>query len=152
MDRGYIEAVKASVKDLAEDAGLAIKFPGRMSNSRLALEISEYAKENGGFKEFHRAVFKAYWREGRDIGDRAFLFGVAEKAGLDIEELETYLERGRAREKLMGCLKEIKEQGITGVPTFIVGNVKVVGAQPYEVLREAVKAAISKENKEGSTR
>jgi predicted DsbA family dithiol-disulfide isomerase len=138
IDEGYIETVKASVEKLAEDAGIKIKFPTIISNSRLALEISEFAKEKGGFKEFHTAVFKAYWQEGVDIGDREFLFGVAKKAGLNIQELKKYLDSGRGRAKLIQYLAEVREHGITGVPTFIIGGKMLVGAHPYEMLKKMV--------------
>lgn len=144
MDKGYIEAVKAGVKNLADDAGLVIKFPPKISNSRLALEIAEVAKEKGRFKEFHRAVFKAYWQESKDIGNREFLFDVAEKTGLSIEELKECLERGEARGKLREYLEEVRRYGITGVPTFMIGDKMVVGAQPYEVLKKAMRDAINR--------
>jgi len=144
IDKGYIEVAIASVKSLADDAGLTIKFPSRISNSRLALEISEFAKKKGRFNEFHGAVFKAYWQEGRDIGDKEFLFDIAEKAGLNLEELRGYLERGEARGKLREYLGEVRRYGITGVPTFMIGGKMVVGAQPYEVLEKAVGEAINK--------
>jgi predicted DsbA family dithiol-disulfide isomerase len=34
-----------------------------------------------------------------------------------------------------------RRYGVTGVPTFVVGNRGMVGAQPYEALEELVKGA-----------
>lgn len=145
MDKGYIEMMRDNVMKLAKEAKLNIKFPSKLSNSRLALEISEYAKEKGKFREFHSAIFDACWREGRDIGNMEFLFKTAKKVGLDVGELKRYLKDGRAKKKLSEYLDEIKRYMITGVPTFIIGDKVVVGAQPYKVLKKAMEEEFAKE-------
>ena len=34
-----------------------------------------------------------------------------------------------------------RKDGVTGVPTFVAGDYRVVGAQPYEVLQQLLNAA-----------
>jgi predicted DsbA family dithiol-disulfide isomerase len=123
----------------SEEAGLKLNLRSWISNSRLALQIGEFAKEKGKFKEYHEAVFKAYWQESKEIGHKEQLFSVAVQAGLDLRELETYLESGKAAGKLNQHLQEVSKYGIDGVPAFIIGNKTVVGAHPYEVLEKVVK-------------
>ncbi len=145
MDKGYIEMMRDNVMKLAKEAKVNIKFPSRISNSRLALEISEYAKEKGKFREFHSAIFNAYWQEDRDIGNMMFLFKTAKEVGLDVGELKEYLKDGRARKKLSEYLDEIRRYMITGVPTFIIGDKIIVGAQPYKVLKKTIEEEFAKE-------
>jgi predicted DsbA family dithiol-disulfide isomerase len=132
------------IAQLAEKAGLRLEPQARISNTHLALQVAEFAKEKGLFKEYHRAVFEAYWQEGRDIGDRRQLFSIAASLGLDQKELEAYLRSGKADVKLGQYLREVRQYGIDGVPTFIIGNKMVVGAQPYEALERVVKEELIK--------
>ena len=136
FDEAYVTAMLSRVLELSDEAGLKVNLPSRISNSRLALQVAEFAKENGKFKEYHEAVFRAYWQEGKDIGHNEQLFSLAVQVGLDIEELESYLESGKAADQLSHHLQEVRDYGISGVPTFVIGNKIVVGAHPYEVLEK----------------
>ncbi len=131
---GMADALLSRIMSLAGEVGLRIVPPARIPNSRLALEVAEFAKKTGRFRDYHEAVFRAYWQDGVDIGDRERLFSIAAAAGLDGAELEAYLNSGRAADRLNGYLREVLERGIEGVPTFVIGDRKVVGAQPFEVL------------------
>ncbi len=143
FDEATAGAISSQVLKLGKDADLKLNLPSRISNSRLALQIAEFAKEQGKFKEYHEAVFKAYWQEGRDIGDREKLFSLASQVGLDLEDLVSYLESGKAAEKWSQHFKEARERGISGVPTFVIGNRMVVGAQPYEVLAKVLNGELA---------
>ncbi|MCH7521294.1 MAG: DsbA family protein, partial [Candidatus Marinimicrobia bacterium] len=143
FDEATAGAIHSHVRKLSEEAGLKLNLPSRISNSRLALQIAEFAKEKGKFKEYHEAVFRAYWQEAKDIGDREQLFSLAAEVGLDLEELEAYLESGKAADRLNQHLQEVRENGISGVPTFVIGDKMVVGAQPYEQIRSVVKDVLT---------
>lgn len=147
IDKSYIEMMRSNVMKLADEVRLNIKFPSKISNSKLALEISEYAREKGKFREFHSAIFKAYWQEDRDIGNMEFLFELTKKVGLDVKKLKEYIEDGSAKKKLSGYLDEIMRYKITGVPTFIIGDKIIVGVQPYEVLKKALEEECAKERR-----
>jgi predicted DsbA family dithiol-disulfide isomerase len=135
--------IMKSVERLAGEANLELKMPPRLSNSKLALEIAEYAKEKGKFEEFHNEVFRAYWLEGKDIGDPESLFTITKEISLDTNDLKKYLSDGKAHEKIEKYLGEIRDHGLSGVPTFIIGDKIIVGAQPYEVLKEAVENVLA---------
>lgn len=144
---GYSEdqmaAMSSHIEEMCAEEGLEVAPRTRSSNSKLAMQIGEFAKEKGRFKEYHDAVFRTYWQEGKDIGQRELLLAVAAEAGLDVGELEAYLEGDGADEKLAEHLREVMQYGIDGVPTFIIGNKMVVGAQPYEVLEKVLKGELS---------
>ena len=141
---GTAAAMFSRIAQLADKAGLCLEPQARISNTHLALQVAEFAKEKGRFKEYHQAVFEAYWQRGKDIGDRKQLFSIAAKAGLDLKEVEAYLKSGKADVKLGQYLREVRQYGIDGVPTFLIGNKMVVGAQPYEVLEAVVKEELIK--------
>ena len=143
FDEATVTTMLSRVLELSDEADLKLNPPTRISNSRLALQIAEFAKEKGRFKEYHKAVFRAYWQEGKDIGHREQLFSLVVQVGLDLEELESYLESGKAADKLRQHLQEARDYGISGVPTFIIGSKMVVGAHPYEVLKKVLIEELS---------
>lgn len=143
MDQGYLETLMRNVEKLAKDVNLEIRLPSRLSNSKMALKIAEFAKNKGKFKEYHDEVFKAYWLEEKDIGDSGVLFNIVERVGLDVGDLKEYLKSGLAAKKISEYLQEIRGYGISGVPTFFIGYDIFTGVQPYEVLKKAVEDALA---------
>ncbi len=39
---------------------------------------------------------------------------------------------------------DVRQKGFTGTPTFVIGNQRIVGAQPFEVFAAAIDAALAK--------
>jgi predicted DsbA family dithiol-disulfide isomerase len=146
--KGYLEMAFANVKRLADEDGLTLKFSDKLSNSRLALSISEFARKKGKFEEFHKLVLDAYWLEGKDIGDKSLLLNLAESVGLDKQEIEKYLETDEPFEAIRQSLKEVRGYGINGVPAFIIEDNLIYGAQPYSVFKEVINNVIDKKSKE----
>ncbi len=116
-----------------------MKRPAFIACSRPALEAAEYAKEQAKFDQFHLAVFKAYWEEGRNIGLRSVLRSVAEGCGLDGDELERCLNEGRYADRIDRQNEEARAWGINGIPAYVIGDQLVEGAQPYEIFQRAVE-------------
>jgi predicted DsbA family dithiol-disulfide isomerase len=111
-----------------------------LSNSRLALVASEYARDQGMYHSFHEKMFHAYFTEGLDIGNPDVIAAVAGKSGLDEKETRSAILDGRYASRLDEARKEGQLIGLTGVPLFIVENkYKIVGAQPIETFRDLLK-------------
>jgi len=112
----------------------------RISNSRKALQASEFARDNGKFEEFHRALFQAYFSNGLDIGDASVITQIALETGLDTEALEKTLVSGKYLTRVEQVRDEASRLGVTGVPAFFLdGKKSIVGAQPIDVFRKALK-------------
>lgn len=108
-----------------------------LSNSRLSLSASEYARDMGVYETFHENIFHAYFTEARDIGNPEVLAAVAKKSGLDAGEALKAVNDGRYAARLEEAARDGQLIGLTGIPLFIVNNqYKIVGAQPIEVFRE----------------
>jgi len=136
--KGYIETAFTNVKRLADEDGLTLKFSEKLPNSRLALYISEFARKKGKFLQFHKLVLKAYWLEGKDIGDKSLLLDLAESIGLNKKEIENYLNTDEPFKAVQKSLKELRRYGINGVPSFIIENRLIFGAQPYEIFKKVI--------------
>ena len=119
-----------------KEAGVVFGNRAILSNSRLALEASEYARDMGKYDAFHENIFHAYFTEALDIGILDVIAAVAKKSGLDDVDMRKSLKDGRYRKRLEQARKEGLTIDLTGVPTFIINaKHKIVGAQPIDVFR-----------------
>ncbi|MHA1510046.1 MAG: DsbA family oxidoreductase [Promethearchaeota archaeon] len=135
----YLDMMKANIKKLAIDVGISLKLSEKLPNSRIALYLSEFARKKGKFDDFHKLVFDSYWKDGKDIGDQVLLLGLAESVGLNRNEILDYINSEEPKSELTKALKDLKQYGINGVPTFIIGDKIVVGAQPYDVFKKVIE-------------
>jgi predicted DsbA family dithiol-disulfide isomerase len=111
-----------------------------LSNSRLALEASEFARKQGKHDLFSEKVFHAYFTEALDIGRKEVVMELAGAAELDVGELKDALLQERYAQRLREATAEGQRYNITGVPAFIInGKHKIVGAQPIEVFQDTIK-------------
>ncbi len=107
-------------------------------NSRLAQELGAWAATQGMGEEFHLATFKAYFAEGLNLGDPAVLLDIAAGIGLPEKEAALILAERRFKEVVDRDWQESRFRGITAVPTFMMGNNKLIGAQEYQALEHLV--------------
>ena len=108
-----------------------------LSNSRLALEAAEYARDMGKFESFHETIFRYYFTEAYDIGSIDVIKSVAIEIGLNTDDTMKAISEKRYRSVLDEARKEGEKINLTGVPTFIInGEYKIVGAQPLEVFKD----------------
>jgi len=137
--KDYLEMVMVNVKRLADEDGLTLKYTKTLPNSQLALFFSEFARTKGVFDKFHKLVFETYWKEGKDIGDLSLLIELAESVGLNKEEIMAYIKSDEPANRLRKNMFELGRRGINDVPTFLIGDQFVIGAQPYEVFENVIK-------------
>jgi predicted DsbA family dithiol-disulfide isomerase len=118
------------------ELGLPFNPSSRLSNTRLAVEAAEFARDAGKLPGFHRAALAAYFAQSQDIGDLEVLARLAEEIGLDAAALKEALAGGAYAARRRAIEQEAAALGITGVPTFFfAGGPKVVGAQPLDYFR-----------------
>jgi predicted DsbA family dithiol-disulfide isomerase len=130
----------APLREMAADAGLPMVDRDWVSNSRPALEAAEYARSVGLYDPFHRAVFAAYFAEGRDIGRISVLKEIAISVGLDPVALADALQRGDYAPVVDEDVQLSTDIGLRGVPAFIIGNQAIVGAQPFHVFEQVMES------------
>ncbi len=136
---GYV----SPIRQLAEEAGMPYAPGGHIPNAHGPLEAAEFAREQGMFDAYHRALFQAYFGEGRDIGNLAILTELGEAIGLDASDLEAAVTSGRYTALVNESTEEARGSGITGTPTFIFDDgerrLPIVGAQNYDVLQNVAR-------------
>lgn len=129
------------VAQAAEKAGLSINFEGidRTPSTLNAHRLIHWAGLEGRQTAAVSSLFKAYFVEGRDIGDDGVLLDIAGKIGLDRAMTERLLASDADAEDIRARDAHARARGVTGVPTFVIANQHVVvGAQPTELWLQVI--------------
>jgi predicted DsbA family dithiol-disulfide isomerase len=136
----------ARVEAAAKESGIALDFSKirRAPNTLAAHALIGAAKAKGTQRAIAKAIFSAYFLEGRDLSDNAVLTEIGVANGLSGEEVASTLGDTKALAEVREQAKELSAQGISGVPfTVFDGKLAVSGAQPLAVFREAIARARS---------
>ena len=137
---GETNDLRGHMRDAAEEAGLSKMRRQEVTPYTIpAFQATEFAKEKDKFDGFHKAVFRAFWEEGRNIGTDDVLQGLFEECGMDWEEYEESGGGGRFRPAVDQQLMQARAYGISGVPAFIMDRYLISGAQPYEVFQQVME-------------
>jgi predicted DsbA family dithiol-disulfide isomerase len=134
-----IARMLAQLKATADSLGLPFGTRTMTYNSRKAQELGKWAEAQGYGEAFHISVFHAYFAQGSNIAEPAVLKDLAALIGLDPGQAEQVLSKGLFAAAVDRDWERSRQMGISAVPTFVCDGRGLVGAQPYEALRELVK-------------
>ncbi len=136
-----IPAAQARMSRLMANEGLPYGERTMTYNSRLAQELAKWAETRSGGQRIHHALFQAYFVDNVNLAKIDNLVAIAERMGLPASEAKNALVERQFRERVDADWQQSRERGITSVPTFVIGNRGLVGAQPYEQLSAFVASA-----------
>jgi 2-hydroxychromene-2-carboxylate isomerase len=109
------------LRDWARYYGLRIGQPPVFPvNSVRAMRAAYVALDRGLLPTWARSVFEAYWGELRDISQIDVLRELAERAGLDADDLLAQIEKPETKQRLRSATDELIERGGFGSPTIFV--------------------------------
>ena len=141
MDPKTRQALWERIGAMGAAAGVEMKAPSTLANSMLALQAGEFAAEAGVAEAFEDRVFRAYFSEGLNIGKRDVLLDLGAEVGLDRAALGEALDSGKYAMRIKNHAQAASQQGISGVPTFLIGDWPLVGAQSEDVMRRVLQRA-----------
>lgn len=142
------DRVAAALDEIAgagQDVGLAFRFDKiqRMPNTLDAHRLVRLAKIGGIQGKIIERLFKAYYCDGIDIGNRRHLIELGVETGLDRDTLEEVFSRRDDIASVQEELATTRRLGITALPFYIFGeDVIVPGAQSKEMLAAALSKAL----------
>jgi len=139
-----IDAAHDRLKEVGAAAGIAFDFDAiKVSPNTLDAHRLIHWAGNLGEQTQTRLVgrlFRAYFEEGRNIGDHEVLVSIAEDVGMNAAHARELLETGVNRKEVLEAVESAQRMGISGVPCFLIeGRYVVSGAQPPEVLEDAIR-------------
>lgn len=140
-----IPAAQARMTALMAQEGLPYGPRTKTYNSRLAQELAAWAETQPNGDQIHLALFQAYFVSNLNLADIENLVAIAEQLGLSRAAARKVLEQRQFREAVDADWQRSRDLGISSVPTFVIGNRGLVGAQAYEQLeRLALEAGIAR--------
>ena len=139
VKRARSQGSEQRLEAIASSYGMPFRSTERIYNTRLAHEATEYAREHGKANEFHKTLFRKVYAEGQDPSDWNVLRATAEEVGLNAEEMQQVVESNRYTDFVEEQVRWAQQIGVTGVPTYVINDrYAIVGAQPYEVFKNAL--------------
>ena len=134
------------LQQVAQQVGLEMRPRDVIINSRRALGAAEFAREHGKFEEMHHALFEAHWQQKGKLENLDDLVRIGTEVGLDAEELRSAIEQGRYEDVIDENRQIATSAGINAIPAHVFGRrYLVMGAQPFEVLKQVVDKLTSEE-------
>lgn len=135
----------AAISDIAAAEALDVDFSRirRTPSSVDAHRLVRFATASGLTESMVLAIFRAYFYQGRDIGDIETLAGVAGAIGLDREASRRFLMTDIAVDHVHADNLYAHRLGINGVPCFVIdGAAAIAGAQEPDVLERLIDLAV----------
>jgi len=145
IKRGRANDSEERLRSMANAYGMEFASTERIYNTRIAHEATEYAREHGKGNEFHKIVFRKVYAEKQDLSKWDVLRSAAEEAGLNADEMQSEVNGGKYTANVADQVNWAYQIGVSGVPTYVINDrYAVVGAQPYEVFKNALEQIMNK--------
>jgi predicted DsbA family dithiol-disulfide isomerase len=129
---------------MAEGIPFAFDRIQRTPNTFNAHRLIWLARQEGRQDAVVELLFRNYFLEGADIGDRQALVAIAASAGLDSERAEHVLDSDEGAASVREEESKGRGMGITGVPHFLINQAYTIsGAQESQTLVSAFRRALA---------
>ena len=124
----------------AKEVGLAYDFDIAIPNNTMdAHRLLHFAKAKGLQNQMKERLFKAYYTEGKNIGDTETLVKLAAEIGLPAAETTAILQAETYRLQVLEDQHKAQQIGVNGVPFFVFNDKYAVsGAQPAEIFTQVL--------------
>jgi predicted DsbA family dithiol-disulfide isomerase len=134
--------------EMAREEQVEFASHRHLANSHRALLLAEAAKQAGpeAFYQLHTKMYEACFVHGRSIGQEIVLRELAHESGLDDEFIDQAWNSADNEKVLQQNMTIAVQAGVTGTPTFFIGERRLVGAVSLELLRSAASEAIGRQS------
>lgn len=148
VDRYKCIAQRVSAAAAEEGLVYAMDKISRQPNTLDAHRLIHWATPSGKGAQMKQRLMDLYFTEGADLTDKAVLAQAEADIDLDRNEIAQWLDSDKDVALITQQAEAAKDAGITGVPTFIFGNLLATsGAQPPEYLADAIQRAVAERDK-----
>ena len=140
--KARVDAIHERLREVAKAAGVDMDpdKPQRMPNTLNAHRLIHWAGIEGVQQAVVNALMRAYWTEGRDIGDLPTLADIACENGMDREATLRLLQSDADADDIAARDQDARHKGVNAVPTFLIAQQYVVsGAQPPETWGKVIE-------------
>jgi 2-hydroxychromene-2-carboxylate isomerase len=126
---------------LARHFNIPYRFPPNFPVLTLLALRGATALEKSGHPrrlDYHAAVFRAYWRDERDISDEAIWREIVGEIGIDADALMAEATSEPVKTALKEATEEAANRGLFGAPSFFVDNEMYWGMDRLFLIEKAL--------------
>ena len=122
------------VRRYANLRGLTVRGPQKIWDSSLAGIGLLYARKQDKFRDYNSKVYERFWRRELDIEDLSAIKSILAEAHVNVTNFDAFAsEEGPALHDKIRV--EAEEQGIFGVPTYVLNNEIFWGREHLPLIR-----------------
>ena len=136
-------ANRANIRARAAELGFTMTGTesSRIYNTFDAHRLLHWAAETGHQDALKRALFAAYFTDGRNPSDHQVLADLAEQVGLDRQRALDILASDQFATAVRAAERHWQGQGITAVPAVVINDrYLILGGQPPELFEKALRS------------
>lgn len=129
----------ANLTRIADEENIPLSKLTFITNSKDALLLSEASKQCGRetFYALHETLFKAYFVEGKNIGNKNTLKEIALANGIDENIIASAWTDDVHQKQLLSNFEAARAHNVQSVPSFVFGQKVLAGVVAESVFREA---------------
>jgi predicted DsbA family dithiol-disulfide isomerase len=134
--------------EMAQEEGISLAPVGLLANSHRALLLAEAVKKEGReiFYRLNQKLYEEYFLAGRNIGDLEVLEDIAKASGVSDAVKARAWSDPEVENTLKLNMEMAVKAGVTGTPTFFIGQQRLTGAVSLDSLRQAAELAVDERN------
>ncbi|ELR11391.1 DSBAlike thioredoxin domain containing protein [Acanthamoeba castellanii str. Neff] len=145
------DAMLDDLKSVGKEVGINFVGDGTINNTVDAHRLLAYADRLGKQAAVIEGLFVAHFEQGKNIGSLDVLAAIAKDAGLDEEQVRTYLKTEEDLEWVITIDLFWKEQQTEGLPFFVFNDkISFAGGQAPEVFGQVFNALKQQAHAESS--
>jgi predicted DsbA family dithiol-disulfide isomerase len=128
----------------AKEAGLVLRWPPRLPNTRHALAVAEWTRrhEARAFPQLRKQLFEAHFVLGEDLGDSTVIDRYAKASGVDLRALHAAVIDGSAEAAVVEAEALGHEHGVQGTPAWLLPHGLLTGLRPAAEFERAAELGV----------
>jgi protein-disulfide isomerase len=111
--------------------------------SRDAANAARCAGDQGAFWEYHDVLYRSQAGENQGAFSKERLKDLGERLDLEPVAFGACVDGDSHADAVARDMADVRERGFNATPTFLVGDQRIVGAQPFEVFEAAIEAQLA---------
>ena len=128
----------------AEELPFAFDLIEKSPNTLNAHRLIRWSQTTGNQNALVEVLFRMFFIDGADIGDKEILADAAEEVGMERDVVERLFDGDSDVKEVKAEIAHAQQIGVTGVPCFIIDEkYAVMGAQQPETLVQAFEQALA---------
>ena len=143
----FARNIKPEIQERFIDTGIARlvwhDFAWHGPESLTSANAARCAGDQGRFWEYHDTLFQLFSGENNGTFSNENLKSYGDALGLESETFHDCVDSDTYGSAIAADMGRVRRLGLNGTPSFIIGDQRIVGAQPVEVFEQAIAAELA---------